>query len=318
MALSFFIDRGGTFTDCLCVNTITKEEYVVKVLSENPGHYSDASLECVRVGLELALKRPFPRGKKLPNEYIEEIRIGTTIATNALLERQGNIFALIITEGFKDLLNIGQQSRHDIFDLKIETPSVLFEDSVEIKERVVLIADEDADVNLKDVIVTKSGQKIRIRTPLPRDDEIEKALAKIKNAGINCLAVAFMHSAVYPDHELRVGAIARRMGFEHVSLSHQAMPMVRIVARGNTACADAYLTPKIRVFVDSFLDGFENPEKTKVLFMRSDGGLEEARSFSGHRAILSGPAGGMNGFSRTSYDKEVLRPVVGFDMGGTS
>lgn len=316
MSLSFFIDRGGTFTDCLCIDSKTGAEYVIKVLSENPGHYADASLECVRVGLEQALKRSIPRGTKLPNEFIDEIRIGTTIATNALLERQGNPFAFVTTKGFKDILHIGQQSRPDIFDLKIETPPVLFEDVVEIDERVILVPD-DAPTE-PNHIVTKSGQRVVVRKPLPSDAEIEAQLAPLKVRGYNSLAIAFMHAAVYPDHELRVGAIAKRLGFKHVSLSHIAMSMVRIVPRGNTACADAYLTPKIAAFVESFLDGFQEPSNTRVLFMRSDGGLEEARTFSGHRAILSGPAGGVNGFSRTAFSDKDGRPVVGFDMGGTS
>ena len=316
MALSFFIDRGGTFTDCLCVNTKTNEEFVIKVLSENPSHYPDASLECVRAGLEQALKKSIPRGTKLPNEFIGEIRIGTTIATNALLERQGSSFGFVTTKGFRDLLLIGQQSRPDIFDLKVETPPVLYEKVLEIDERVVLVADEDKSED--GVIVSSSGQRVRIRKPLPKDEDIKLALLALKQDGLESLAIAFMHAAIFPDHELRVGAIAKQMGFKHVSLSHRAMQMVRIVPRGNTACADAYLTPKIAAFVQSFLNGFKDPDSTRVLFMRSDGGLEEARSFSGHRAILSGPAGGVNGFSRTAFSTFDKKPIVGFDMGGTS
>jgi len=316
MPYSFFIDRGGTFTDCLCVCTDTGREWVIKVLSENPGHYDDASLECVRVGLERALGRSVSRGTPLPNEHIDEIRIGTTIATNALLERQGNPFGFVTTKGFRDLLLIGQQSRPDIFDLRIDRPATLFEQVVEIDERVLLVS-EDTPKDVK-TFSTTSGQQVYIRKALPGDDEIARQLQKLKDSGLTCLAIAFMHSAVYPEHELRVGAIAKKLGFQHVSLSHQAMPMVRIVARGNTACADAYLTPKITRFVHSFLNGFREPDNTRVLFMRSDGGLEEARSFSGHRAILSGPAGGVNGFARTAFSEAERRPVVGFDMGGTS
>ena len=313
--VSFFIDRGGTFTDCLCVSSDGKE-YVIKVLSENP-HYSDSSLECVRLGLKQLLGIDIPRGNKLPNRYVEEIRIGTTIATNALLERQGTAFAFVTTKGFKDVLRIGVQSRPDIFDLKINKPEPLFDDALEIDERVVLVSESLALDENKEVITTSSGQKNQIRKELPSEEKLITQLQKLKDAKINNLAVAFLHAAVYPEHELRFGEIAKKMGFQ-VSLSHQAMPMVKIVSRGNTVCADAYLTPKIKKFVHSFLEGFEDPTSVNVLFMRSDGGLENARTFSGHRAILSGPAGGVNGFSRTAFSKGLRQPVVGFDMGGTS
>ena len=245
--VSFFIDRGGTFTDCLCVSSDGKE-YVIKVLSENP-HYSDSSLECVRLGLKQLLGIDIPRGNKLPNRYVEEIRIGTTIATNALLERQGTAFAFVTTKGFKDVLRIGVQSRPDIFDLKINKPEPLFDDALEIDERVVLVSESLALDENKEVITTSSGQKIQIRKELPSEEKLITQLQKLKDRKINNLAVAFLHAAVYPEHELSFGEIAKKMGFQ-VSLSHQAMPMVKIVSRGNTVCADAYLTPKIKKFVN--------------------------------------------------------------------
>lgn len=296
--LCCFIDRGGTFTDCFCTFGEGRE-IALKVLSENPQHYPDSSLECVRLGLEWALGQPFPRGAKLPAEHMDEVRIGTTIATNALLERTGNRFGYVTTMGFKDLLEIGSQSRVDIFDLKIDSqPTVLFHDVVELPERVVLV---------------ENSAEVEVERALPSDREIQLLLAPLLQKGIRSLAVALLHSAIFPDHEVRVGHVARAMGFTNVCLSHETMPMVRLVLRGNTVCADAYLTPKIQHFVDSFLQGFT--AKVNVLFMRSDGGLERAESFSGHRAILSGPAGGVNGFAKTAYSQV---PVIGFDMGGTS
>ncbi|KAH9255600.1 hypothetical protein BASA81_006430 [Batrachochytrium salamandrivorans] len=296
--LCCFIDRGGTFTDCFCTFGEGRET-ALKVLSENLQHYPDSSLECVRLGLEWALGLSIPRGTKLPAHYIDEIRIGTTIATNALLERKGNRFGYITTMGFKDLLEIGSQSRVDIFDLKIDSqPTVLYQDVIELPERVVLI---------------ENSTKVKVELPLPNDDKIQLLLAPLLQKGIDSLAVALMHSAIFPHHEIRVGQVAKEMGFINVYLSHETMPMVRLVLRGNTVCADAYLTPKIQEFIQSFLNGFD--AKVNVLFMRSDGGLERAESFSGHRAILSGPAGGVNGFARTAYHN---LPVIGFDMGGTS
>jgi 5-oxoprolinase (ATP-hydrolysing) len=289
--LSFSIDRGGTFTDTLCYNKVTGEEKLIKVLSVNPAAYSDAPIECIRLGLEWGLGRKFARHVPLPTDAIAEVRIGTTVATNALLERKGARFALVTTRGFRDLLFIGNQTRPDLFDLSCASPGVLYEDVAELDERVLLDDDNGP-------IRTPSGQRVAVRRA-PTDAHIREQLQRLLDAGIRGLAVCLLHSAVYNAHELQVGRVALGMGFTNVSLSHVAgSNMIRAVPRGHSACADAYLTPVIREFVASFMRGFAD-SRVRVLFMRSDGGLESAASFSGHRAVLSGPAAGVVGVGRS-------------------
>jgi len=239
--LSFAIDRGGTFTDCLVINNFTKEEKVVKVLSVNPSAYPDAPTECVRLGLEWGTKSTIPRGALLPTAMIDEIRIGTTVATNALLERKGAKFALVVTKGWKDLLYIGNQSRSDIFDLSCAAPDMLYDTVVEADERVLL--DDNG------AIQTPSGQNVTIRRPLS-DDNVRAVLSRVLEKNITGIAVCLLHSATYPQHEIRVAEIAQSMGFTNISLSHVAgSKMIRAVPRGHSSCADAYLTPVIAIFV---------------------------------------------------------------------
>uniref|UniRef100_A0AAR2JUP6 5-oxoprolinase, ATP-hydrolysing n=1 Tax=Pygocentrus nattereri TaxID=42514 RepID=A0AAR2JUP6_PYGNA len=241
----FAIDRGGTFTDVFA-RLPDGRERVLKLLSHDPQNYRDAPTEGIRRILEQETGLSFPRDQPLDSSLIGWIRMGTTVATNALLERQGERTALLVTRGFKDLLHIGTQARPNLFDLVSE--------------------------------------------PLQ-----------------------------WPAHEKAVGSLARKLGFTQVSLSSEVMPMIRAVPRGYTVCADAYLTPKIHQYLNGFTRGFKGALKdVDVLFMQSDGGLTPMEQFSGSRAILSGPAGGVVGYAVTSYNSSENKPVIGFDMGGTS
>ncbi len=268
--------------------------------------------------------------------------MGTTVATNALLERKGERVAMVVTKGFKDCLEIGNQSRPKIFDLNITKPETLYERVVEIDERVTLedyaedptrhVTETPArdETNANDELVRGlSSEAVRI-LKRPEEDVIRKQLQDVYDQGFRSIAVCLMHGYTYPNHESLVGKIAKKIGFEHVSLSHELMPMIKLVPRATSACADAYLTPAIKKYIAGFEAGFEgglgaqsvkgNGERkgARCEFMQSDGGLVDVSSFSGLRAILSGPAGGVVGYALTSYDPKTKIPVIGFDMGGTS
>uniref|UniRef100_A0A3B4APS0 Uncharacterized protein n=1 Tax=Periophthalmus magnuspinnatus TaxID=409849 RepID=A0A3B4APS0_9GOBI len=275
----FAIDRGGTFTDVFARMPDGRER-VLKLLSWDPQNYKDAPTEGIRRVLEEETGRPYPRDQPVDTSLIGWIRMGTTVATNALLEREGERTALLVTKGFKDLLHIGTQARPKLFDLEVAVPDVLYEEVIEVDERVVLKQD---------------GCRLPRRDPK------------------RCV------TGEWCDHEKAVGSLARRLGFTQVSLSSEVMPMVRAVPRGYTVCADAYLTPKIRQYLKGFTAGFKDALKNvDVLFMQSDGGLTPMGQFCGSRAILSGPAGGVVGYAITSYSQMEKKPVIGFDMGGTS
>ncbi|PHH80473.1 hypothetical protein CDD80_1483 [Ophiocordyceps camponoti-rufipedis] len=335
------IDRGGTFTDC--IGELNGRQFVVKLLSEDPANYADAPLEGIRRILSHFLGRNVPRGHPLDTESIHSIRMGTTVATNALLERKGEPVALVVTKGFRDCLEIGNQSRPRIFDLAINKPDVLYRAVVEIDERVTLedyaedpqrivtnVPDDDDNTVDRCLVRGLSGEAVRILRRVS-DDDIRAQLLSVYRKGIRSLAVCLTHGYTFPDHEARVGAIARELGFQHVSLSHELMPMVKLVPRAASVCADAYLTPAIRRYVDGFRRGFSGrgigvgrgsqeggPPPPRCDLMQSDGGLVDVDSFTGLRAILSGPAGGVVGYALTSYDEKTGTPVIGFDMGGTS
>uniref|UniRef100_A0A6Q2ZDL2 5-oxoprolinase, ATP-hydrolysing n=1 Tax=Esox lucius TaxID=8010 RepID=A0A6Q2ZDL2_ESOLU len=250
----FAIDRGGTFTDVFARLPDGREK-VLKLLSHDPQNYQDAPTEGIRRVLEEETGLAFPREQPVDTSLIGWIRMGTTVATNALLERRGERTALLVTKGFKDLLHIGTQARPKLFDL--------------------------VSASLRDGDGVAGG--------------------------------------TWSDHEKAVGSLARKLGFTQVSLSSEVMPMVRVVPRGYTVCADAYLTPKIRQYLEGFTSGFRDGLKdVSVLFMQSDGGLTPMEQFCGSRAVLSGPAGGVVGYAVTSYDPAQKKPVIGFDMGGTS
>ncbi|KAL9974393.1 hypothetical protein ACROYT_G011417 [Oculina patagonica] len=313
----FAIDRGGTFTDVYseCPNGEVK---VMKLLSVDPA-YPDAPREGIRRILEQTTGVKMPANQPIDPKYIEWIRMGTTVATNALLERKGERMALVITEGFHDLLHIGNQTRPNIFDLKVICPEVLHEDVIVVKGRLVLVQD-DSEIQRPEnckIVTGSTGEKLEEWEAMDKE-QLRKDLQRVLDKGIKSLAVVLMHSYMYDVHEREVGKVALEMGFDQVSLSSTIMPMVRIVPRGYTASADAYLTPCIKKYIRGFTAGFQEGIQDKVLFMQSDGGLTPVAKFYGSRAILSGPAGGVVGYAMTTFQRETDQPVIGFDMGGTS
>ncbi len=282
----FWIDRGGTFTDIVARrpdNTLVTH----KLLSVNPEQYDDAALAGIRHLLGIA------PGEPIPTEQINSVKMGTTVATNALLEHQGEPTALITTRGFRDALRIAYQARPDIFALRIDLPQMLYSAVHEVGERVA------ADGT--------------VLQPLD-EDEATQALADVRAAGYDSLAIVFLHGYHFQEHEARVAEMARGMGFTQVTASHEASPTMKLVSRGDTAVVDAYLSPVLRRYVDRVAGELGD---TRLMFMQSSGGLAEARSFQGKDAILSGPAGGVVGMVRTG-EAAGHDQLIGFDMGGTS
>jgi 5-oxoprolinase (ATP-hydrolysing) len=310
----FSIDRGGTFTDVYA--EVPGGFRVVKLLSEDPANYDDAPREGIRRVLdEFGIK---PVDGLIDGTCIEWIRMGTTVATNALLERQGARTALVTTRGFGDILQIGNQDRPHLFDLKISKPELLYEQVIEVEERVCLLKGKEQSPGAP-VVTGLSGDRFAVLAE-PDLSRLRPQLQQLLDSGIHSLAIAFLHGYGFPFHEQQVGELARELGFSQVSLSSEIMPAVKLVSRGDTTLVDAYLTPHILAYLESFKKGFVNRlQGTNLLFMQSDGGLARADRFSGSRAILSGPAGGVVGYGRTTYDLHTHRqPVIGFDMGGTS
>jgi 5-oxoprolinase (ATP-hydrolysing) len=290
----FWIDRGGTFTDVVAFSPqgriLTR-----KLLSENPGAYDDAALAAIRIFLGLPLDAP------IPAERIAAIKMGTTVATNALLERKGDATVLVITRGLADQLEIGTQARPDIFARRILKPETLYARVVEANERVR--ADGTIERPL-DLAALRTG------------------LQAARAAGIDAAAIVFMHAYAYPEHERRAAALARELGFAQVSVSHEVSPLIKIVPRGDTTVADAYLSPILARYVDRVAAAIVPPtgsdtETPNLLFMASSGGLKGASMFRGRDAILSGPAGGVVGMAETAR-RAGFAKVIGFDMGGTS
>ena len=285
----FWIDRGGTFTDLvgLCPDG---SRVTHKLLSENPEQYVDAAVHGVRHLLEA---RGSTLADALSSGSIEAVKMGTTVATNALLERKGEPTALAITRGFRDALRIAYQSRPRIFDRRIALPELLYQQIVEIDERV--------------------GARGEVVAPLD-EAAARVALQRVFDSGVRALAIVLMHGYRHPAHEAAVERIARGIGFPQISTSHVVSPLMKLVSRGDTTVVDAYLSPILRRYVDRI--AAELPG-VNVQFMQSNGGLTGARRFQGKDSILSGPAGGIVGMVRTSlgagFDK-----VIGFDMGGTS
>ncbi|XP_075985169.1 5-oxoprolinase isoform X2 [Anticarsia gemmatalis] len=316
----FAIDRGGTFTDVYARCPGGKVR-VMKLLSVDPQNYDDAPREAIRRILQEETGNALDKDGKVNSSLIESIRMGTTVATNALLERKGAKMALVINKGFKDLLYIGNQARPNIFQLNIKRPGVLYTEVIEVDCRVIPALEDRCQMprekHWKEVTGT-TGEKMLVIKDLV-EEEIRRDLKGLKERGIESVAVVLAHSYTYHDHEVRIGRIADEIGFKQVSLSHSVTSMVRMVPRGFTASADAYLTPHIRDYVRGFAEGFTDGLRGgNVLFMQSDGGLTPMNMFNGSRAILSGPAGGVVGYAMTSYQKETGLPVIGFDMGGTS
>tara|TARA_Y100000815_G_scaffold222091_1_gene208587 strand:- start:57647 stop:61285 length:3639 start_codon:yes stop_codon:yes gene_type:complete len=288
----FWIDRGGTFTDVLGVDPAgTIHPY--KLLSENPEAYRDAAVQGIRDLLGV------PKGQPVPAVRIGTVRMGTTVATNALLERKGDRTLLLITKGFRDALRIAYQARPDIFAKEIILPEQLYDRVIEVPERVLADGTVETPVDLASV-------EIAVRTAY---DE-----------GINAVAIAFMHAWAHPAHELAAEEMVQLMGFSQISVSHMVSPLAKLVGRGDTTVVDAYLSPILRRYVDqvaSELGVSDAPGGTRLQFMMSSGGLTAADLFQGKDAILSGPAGGVVGMVETAK-AEGYHDVIGFDMGGTS
>ncbi|KAL1500984.1 hypothetical protein ABEB36_006393 [Hypothenemus hampei] len=319
----FAIDRGGTFTDvfALCPNGKIR---VLKLLSEDPQHYQDAPTEGIRRILLEESGKDIDANGNVDNTDIEWIRMGTTVATNALLERKGEKMAFVTNKGFKDILLIGNQARPKIFELNIRRPEILYLDVIEVDCRVIPVLptacqlSDDLTQQWRIVQGNTDGERFYVTKELD-PESVRTDLSKLKEKGINSISVALAHSYQFFEHENQIGQIAFELGFKHVSLSHNVIAMTRIVPRGFTSCADAYLTPHVKKYLESFRSGFKNNlEGTRVLFMQSDGGLTPMEHFNGARAILSGPAGGVVGYAITTWKKETELPVIGFDMGGTS
>ncbi|PHH69722.1 hypothetical protein CDD83_5632 [Cordyceps sp. RAO-2017] len=254
------IDRGGTFTD-VHASVPGRDDIILKLLSVDPANYADAPTEAIRRVLERATGRPHPRGRPLDLFHLESIRMGTTVATNALLERTGEPVALVTTAGFRDLLAIGNQARPDIFDLSVARPEVLYRHVVEVDERVTMedytedpagvrtrVPDDDDDGRAP-LAAALTGEAVRVlRRPDPA--AVEAQLEALWERGFRSVAVVLLHSYAYPEHERLVGRLARRRGFS-VTLSSELQPMIGAVPRGMSAVADAYLTPVIRRYIAS-------------------------------------------------------------------
>ena len=282
----FWIDRGGTFTDIVARDPAGRLS-TRKLLSENPGRYRDAAVAGIRAVLGVAPDAPIPPG------LIDAVKMGTTVATNALLERKGERVLLLVNKGLGDLLRIGNQARPRLFDLNVRLPDLLHERVAEIGGRVAVDGEE---------IEALDEAAARTAVQAGFDD------------GIRAVAIALMHAWAHPAHEVRLGEIAREVGFTQVSLSHQASPLPRIVPRGDTTVVDAYLSPILRRYVEQVAGELPG---VRLYFMQSNGGLAEAGAFQGKDAILSGPAGGIVGAARTAGMGGISR-IIGFDMGGTS
>jgi 5-oxoprolinase (ATP-hydrolysing) len=282
----FWVDRGGTFTDIVALGpdgTLTTH----KLLSDNPARYADAAVAGIRALLGLS------GDDEVPAADVDQVRMGTTVATNALLTRGGERTAVVITKGFRDALRIAYQNRPRIFARHIELPELLYERVIEVDERI-----------------RADGTVLRA----PDLDALKTELAQARDDGIDALAVVCLHSHLHPAHEEAIGKLAEQLGFGQISLSSEVSPLMKLVPRGDTTVVDAYLSPVLRRYVDAVAGQLSG---VRLMFMQSNGGLAEAGHFRGKDAILSGPAGGIVGMARMSqlagFDK-----VIGFDMGGTS
>ncbi|SVC67756.1 uncharacterized protein METZ01_LOCUS320610, partial [marine metagenome] len=282
----FWIDRGGTFTDFVARSPdgglITH-----KLLSENPERYEDAAVQGIRELLGLS------DDALIPEEAVDTVKMGTTVATNALLERKGDRTVLLITKGFRDALRIGYQNRPDLFARRIVLPELLYERVIEVDERFSANGDLLLGIDI---------------------EEVRKALVAARDDGIQSAAIVLLHGYRYHEHEIAVANLARKVGFNQVSVSHEVSPLMKLVGRGDTTVVDAYVSPILRRYVDLVTSKLGN---ARLLFMQSNGGLADARYFQGKDSILSGPAGGIVGAVRTAA-MAGFGKIISFDMGGTS
>ena len=303
----FWIDRGGTFTD-IVANSPDGKLVIHKLLSENPERYTDAAVQGIRDILGIAADVPIPAAQ------IEAIKMGTTVATNALLERKGDRTILLITKGFGDALRIGYQNRPNIFARHIVLPQMLYDRVIEVAERY-----------------SAQGEELTAVNP-----EFIPSLQEAYDEGIRSCAIVFMHGYRYSEHEKQVTKIAKEIGFTQISVSHEVSPLMKLVSRGDTAVVDAYLSPILRRYVEQVTSQLReadsgneellmpnaqcpipNSQFPKLMFMQSNGGLVDAAQFQGKNSILSGPAGGIVGAVQTSK-KAGFDKIITFDMGGTS
>lgn len=309
----FWIDRGGTFTDIVAQRP-DGELMIHKLLSENPDRYADAALQGIRDLLQV------PASEPIPADQIAVIKMGTTVATNALLERKGDRTVLVITQGFGDALRIGYQNRPQIFARQILLPEMLYEQVIEVSERV-----------------SAQGQELQPIDFGPLTSDLQAAYDR----GIRACAIVLLHGYRYPEHETQIAALAHQIGFTQISVSHQVSPLMKLVSRGDTTVVDAYLSPILRRYVDRIaaeLAGGQISDRAsdrasdqitdqttdqrldrapQLMFMQSNGGLTDAQFFQGKNSILSGPAGGIVGAVQTSIQAGFSQ-IIGFDMGGTS
>ena len=282
----FWIDRGGTFTD-IVARAPDGALSTHKLLSENPGRYKDAAIAGIRTVLGVAADQPIPPG------LVDQVKMGTTVATNALLERKGERTLLVVNRGFADILRIGNQARPRLFDLTVTLPTLLYERVAEVRGRVGIGGDEIESLD---------------------EDAARAAFAAAVADGIKACAIALIHAWKHPAMEARLAVLAAEAGFEQVSASHAVSPLLRLVPRGDTTVVDAYLSPILRRYVAQVAGELAG---VRLYFMQSNGGLAEAAKFQGKDAILSGPAGGIVGAARTAAMAGLER-IIGFDMGGTS
>lgn len=287
----FWVDRGGTFTDIVA----RKPDGTIKthkLLSENPENYKDAAIQGIRELMGLTKDEP------LPPYSIGAVKMGTTVATNALLERKGTPTLLLITEGFADLLRIGYQNRPNLFALEIELPELLFQNVAEVSERL----DSKGEI-------VKAVDMAAVR----------QQLTQAYDSGLRSVAIALMHAYLNPVHEIAIARIAREIGFTQVSTSHETSKLIKLVGRGDTTVVDAYLSPILRRYIDQVANALDvkGGSCERIFFMQSNGGLTDADLFQGKDSILSGPAGGVVGMVKTG-EQAGHNKLIGFDMGGTS
>jgi 5-oxoprolinase (ATP-hydrolysing) len=297
----FYIDRGGTFTDIVALNP-QGEIIIHKLLSENPEHYQDSAIEGIRVVMGVA------KGESLPTDQIAVIKMGTTVATNALLERKGEPVVLVINQGFRDALRIGYQHRPDIFARNIILPEMLYQEVVEVSARY-----------------SAQGEEL---TPVDTF-QVEQDLLAVYRRGIRSCAIVLLHGYRYSQHEQQIQAIAGKIGFSQISVSHQVSPLMKLISRGDTTVVDAYLSPILQRYVNQVRQIYSLPHSfasdtqdntsshPQLMFMQSNGGLANADYFQGKDSILSGPAGGVVGAVKICQ-KASLSKIITFDMGGTS
>ena len=287
MTWEFWIDRGGTFTDIVAKSPDSKLQ-IHKLLSENPERYTDAAIEGIRQILGIS------DHEAIPSQEIAVVKMGTTVATNALLEKKGDRTVLIITKGFADALRIGYQNRPDIFARQIILPEMLYEQVIEVEERYNAQGEILINLNL---------------------DSVHPQLQTAYNNGIRSCAIVFMHGYRYTNHEKQVANLAKNIGFTQVSVSHEVTPLMKLVSRGDTTVVDAYLSPILRRYVNQVAS--QLGKNVTLQFMQSHGGLTDAETFQGKDSILSGPAGGIVGAVQTSI-LAGFHKIISFDMGGTS